>query len=197
MASVSGNCSVLVFLLLILLTIIFYLIGLRFWLVFLAQHINGFPPIYLQGHSLTCGVPQGSIVGPLLFSFYMLTLARVIQSFSGIFFNHFYANDIQPYMSFKPYQLDRLSALVNSLSQISDWLANNSLVLNSDKTEAMIIAPPDIHLRTSQVIASFCSSAKTRVHNLFVVFDCPLSLDTHIKSISRSVLFHLRNISKL
>lgn len=113
------------------------------------------------------------------------------------FFYHFYANDIQLYMSFKPYQLDRLSALVNSLSQISDWLANNSLVLNSDKTEAMIIAPPDIHLRTSQEIASFCSSAKTRVHNLFVVFDCSLSLDTHIKSISRSVLFHLRNISKL
>lgn len=100
-------------------------------------------------------------------------------------------------MSFKPYQLDRLSALVNSLSQISDWLANNSLVLNSDKTEAMIIAPPDIHLRTCQVIASFCSSANTRVHNRFVVFDCSLSLDTHIKSISRSVLFHLRNISKL
>lgn len=133
--------------------------------------------------------PSGFYLGSIVILLLHAYFSRDHSIFLWHFFNHFYANDIQPYMSFKPYQLDRLSALVNSLSQISDWLANNSLVLNSDKTEAMIIAPPDIHLRTSQVIASFCSSVKTRVHNIFVVFDCSLSLDTHIKSISRSVLF--------
>uniref|UniRef100_A0A3P9CSH2 Reverse transcriptase domain-containing protein n=1 Tax=Maylandia zebra TaxID=106582 RepID=A0A3P9CSH2_9CICH len=146
--------------------------------------------------ALTCGVAQGSVLGPLLFSFYMLPLAGIIQSFSDLSY-HFYADDIQLYMSFKPHQLDRLSTLVQCLTQVSDWLSNNYLVLNMNKTETMIIAPPDLYSKISQVLAPFCSSAKPNIRNLGVIFDSSLGLDSHVKSLSRSCFFHLRNISKL
>lgn len=48
---------------------------------------------------LTCGIHQGSILGPLLFSFHMLPLAGIIRSFSGISY-YFYADDIQLYYVF-------------------------------------------------------------------------------------------------
>uniref|UniRef100_A0A3B4FFL8 Reverse transcriptase domain-containing protein n=1 Tax=Pundamilia nyererei TaxID=303518 RepID=A0A3B4FFL8_9CICH len=100
--------------------------------------------------SLIFGVPQGSILGPLSFSFYILSSASIIQPFDYISF-HLYADDIKLYISFKLRQLDRLSTPVDCLSWISDWLSNNYLVLNSSKAETMIIAPPELHPKISQV----------------------------------------------
>jgi len=66
-------------------------------------------------------------------------------------------------MSFKPHQLDRLSTLVHCLTQISDWLSSNYLVLKTNKTEPMIIASPELYTKTSQALASFCPTAKTSI----------------------------------
>lgn len=51
---------------------------------------------------------------------------------------HFYADDIQLYMSFEPQQLDKLSTLVQCLTRMSEWLSGNYLVLNGNKTETII-----------------------------------------------------------
>ena len=51
----------------------------------------------LSKHKLACGVPQGSALGPTLYSMYMAPIADVIRRQSMGF--HFYANDTQIYMS--------------------------------------------------------------------------------------------------
>ncbi len=67
---------------------------------------------------LSCGVPQGSVLGPLLLNLYMLPLGKIINSFKIISY-HFYADDIQLYISFSPDSLDKLSVLQNCLVSIN------------------------------------------------------------------------------
>lgn len=65
-----------------------------------------------------CGVPHGSILGPILFSPYMLPLVRIISHFSGVSY-HCYADDIQIYLSFKPDNVSCLSILTECFTAIN------------------------------------------------------------------------------
>uniref|UniRef100_A0A3Q3FJ67 Reverse transcriptase domain-containing protein n=1 Tax=Kryptolebias marmoratus TaxID=37003 RepID=A0A3Q3FJ67_KRYMA len=83
---------------------------------------------------LLWGVPQGSVLGPVLFLLYLLPLSRVIQKFSEVSY-HLYADDLQLYCSFKPSEPHKLRTLTSCLAEVTKWLTGNSLLLNSSKTE--------------------------------------------------------------
>ena len=84
------------------------------------------------------GVPQGSVLGPILFTMYIKPLSAIIDSHSII--HHSFADDLQLQMSAPP---DRISELLHSMqsciSDVKAWATANMPKLNDSKTELMLV----------------------------------------------------------
>ena len=88
-----------------------------------------------------CGVPPGAVLGPVLYSTYTTPLAEIVRQ-HGLNF-HFHADDTHLHLSFNlkatgdpMYSLSRVQSCI---SDITNWMASNKLMLNSDKTEILML----------------------------------------------------------
>ncbi len=127
----------------------------------------------------------------------MLPLGNIIRKY-GISF-HCYADDTQLYISTKPDETSKLSKLTECVKNIKDWMTSNFLLLNSDKTEILLIGPKNStqNLLDYNLQLDGCTVTSSTVKNLGVILDSNLSFENHISNVTKTAFFHLRNISKL
>ena len=97
--------------------------------------------VVLEGHSssvasVTSGVPQGSILGPLLFSLSIDPIASVSISISAAL--GMFADDIVYWM--RVFNDSDMLALQCDFDLLCDWIHNAGLRLNSQKTKCLVIS---------------------------------------------------------
>ena len=151
--------------------------------------------------AVSCGVPQGSVLGPLLFVMYVVDVIPIVQD--HLLKVHMFADDLQIYGSCRPNLTSVLSTNVSCcLDAVISWCSSNRLLINPAKSEIMWCASlqrkANIPVSPIRVGSSLVSPASS-VRCLGVTLDSHLSFDQHITrtiSMCFSLLRQIRSVRR-
>ena len=145
---------------------------------------------------IRCGLPQGSILGPLLYILYTADIEQIVAS-HGLAVQ-LYADDTQIYGNGLPSDAEDLAArILAAISSVEAWMASNRLRLNAGKTQFIWFGTRvQLARRDLTALASISPSLVSGdpVRNLGVLLDGELTMGAHIKNLCRSCFFQLRRL---
>ena len=150
---------------------------------------------------LRTGVPQGSVIGLLLFNLYSSDLETIAQRHNLSF--HQYADDTLLYSSCVPGETEQLqNRLSDCVDEMAAWMEFNSLKLNRSKTEAIWFSSlrkvKKLPTKQIRILDTFISPSES-VKSLGVFMDRDLSMNSHISKMLQagfSALEQIRSIKK-
>ena len=146
---------------------------------------------------INCGVPQGSILGPLLFLIYINDMSNAVKH-SII---HHFADDTNLLCSDMDPAIIRLK-INEDLKLIYEWLCSNRLSLNVSKTEFIIFKPPrkSLQKRITLKLNGVTLYESKKIKYLGIIMDDRLTWKYHIyelcKKLSKSigVIYKMRKL---
>ena len=150
-------------------------------------------------HSLDCNVPQGSVLGPGMFSDYNSPVADIFHRHDIHY--HLYADDTQVYVSFDAKDEEQVRVRLEAcLQEVRIWMAQNSLKLNDSKTDFIILG--NTHnlksVTTTHITIGECKvPVSTSVKNFCATLDPYLKLNKQVNLTCRSAWFNLYQIGKI
>jgi hypothetical protein len=143
------------------------------------------------------GVPQGSILGPLLFTIYMNDLPKVVSNCNV----ESYVDDTKKFISFSLSEVDLgMLSLSQDLRNIAEWCCSNKLLINPTKTEFMIFGMEKSIKNLPNLSIPFLGKILTPVtvcKDLGLTLDATLTFDDHINLLTSTLTSSLCQINRV
>jgi hypothetical protein len=180
-------------------------VALSWFSFYLSDHCQS---VSLRGVSSTpkplrYGVPQGSVLGPILYILYTAPVCDIANQHDVPV--HFYADDTQHMVRFVlnsngSHQKVAFAALSRCIADTKEWMTTNKLKLNEAKTYCLLVFSDSSRVKPISMPLMVGSSSvlpSTLVHYLGAGLDSQLSMEAQILATRKKALFHLSRISRM